>query len=85
VLGGRAHWRNLVNTVIEPFTCGGGAACCQMSNFISSPSDGNRRKRNKIKLENGPMPNVMAALPNIGGTLCESSIIPLLVQRRKLG
>ena len=30
------------------------------------------------------MPNVMAALPNIGGALCESSVIPLLVPRRKL-
>jgi len=25
---------------------------------------------NKIKLECGPMPNVMVALPNIGGALC---------------
>jgi len=24
------------------------------------------------KLEFGPMPNVMAALPNIGGTLCST-------------
>jgi len=30
------------------------------------------------------MPNVMAALPNIGGALCESSVIPLLVLRRKV-
>ena len=27
------------------------------------------------KLECWPMPNVMAAQPNIGGTLCESSVI----------
>ena len=27
------------------------------------------------QLECGPMPNVMAAQPNIGGTLCESSVI----------
>jgi len=33
----------------------------------------------KIKLECGPMPNVMAALPNIGDTFCESSVIPFLV------
>ena len=32
----------------------------------------------------GPMPNVMAALPNIGGTVCESSVIPFLVPRRKV-
>jgi len=32
-------------------------------------------------LECGPMPNVMAAQPNIGGALCESSVIPFFVQR----
>jgi len=31
------------------------------------------------KLECGPMPNVMAAQPNIGGALCDSSVIPFLV------
>jgi len=36
------------------------------------------------KLECGPMPIVMAALPNIGGALCESSVIPLLAPRRKV-
>ena len=30
------------------------------------------------------MPNVMTPLPNIGGILCEGSIIPFLVPRRKL-
>jgi len=29
------------------------------------------------------MPNVMATLPNTGGALCESSVIPFLVPRRK--
>jgi len=29
------------------------------------------------------MPNVMAAQPNIGNALCESSVIPFLVVRRK--
>jgi len=28
--------------------------------------------RSKIKLECGPIPNVMAALPNIGGALCST-------------
>jgi len=28
--------------------------------------------REKIQLECGPMPNVMAALPNIGGALCST-------------
>ena len=30
------------------------------------------RIENKNKLECGPMPNVMAALPNIGGALCST-------------
>jgi len=30
------------------------------------------------------MPNVMAAVPNIGGALCESSVIPFIVRRRKI-
>jgi len=30
------------------------------------------------------MPNVMAALPNIDGALCKSSVIPFLVPRCKL-
>jgi len=30
------------------------------------------------------MPNVMAAQPNIGGALCESSVIPFVVPRRKV-
>jgi len=29
-------------------------------------------RRGKKELECGPMPNVMAALPNIGGTLCST-------------
>jgi len=37
-----------------------------------------------FQLECGPMPNVMAAQPNIGGAFCESSVIPLLVPRRKV-
>jgi len=40
--------------------------------------------RNLTKLEGGPMHNVTAALPNIGGTLYESSVIPFLVPRRKV-
>jgi len=42
-------------------------------------------KYSKVEqLEGGPMPNVMAAQPNIGGALCESSVIPFLVPRRKV-
>jgi len=29
-------------------------------------------KAEHIKLECGPMPNLMVALPNIGGTLCST-------------
>jgi len=36
------------------------------------------------KLECGTMPNVMAALPNIGGAFCKSSLIPYLVPHRKI-
>jgi len=36
--------------------------------FILSCSD----SKNIIKLECGPMPNVMADLPNIGGALCST-------------
>jgi len=36
------------------------------------------------KLECGPMPKVMAAQPNIGGALCESSVISFLVPRHKV-
>ena len=32
-----------------------------------------------MKLEFGPMPNVVAAQPNMSGALCESSAIPFLV------
>jgi len=30
------------------------------------------RKKKKIELECGPMPNVMVALPNIDGALCST-------------
>ena len=40
--------------------------------------------KKELILECGPMPNVMAALPNIGGALCESSVIPFLVPCRKV-
>jgi len=43
----------------------------------------NKRHENIPELECGPMPNVMAAQPNIGGALCESCVIPFLVPWRK--
>jgi len=33
---------------------------------------GKKYRENNTKLECGPMPNVMAALPNIGGALCST-------------
>ena len=39
--------------------------------------------RVRYELECGPMPNVMAAQPNIGGALCESSVIPFLVRYKE--
>jgi len=42
------------------------------------------RRRKKIELECGPMPNVMAALPYIGGAFCKRSVIPFVVRRRKV-
>jgi len=35
--------------------------------------------RSKCLVNTRPMPNVMAALPSIGGAICESSVIPFLV------
>jgi len=32
----------------------------------------NKTLENRLKLECGPMPNVMVALPNIGGALCST-------------
>ena len=49
---------------------------------IQSATAENRRGKKK-ELECGPIPNVMAALANVGGALCESSVIPFLVPRRK--
>jgi len=43
-----------------------------------------RRRTKKEELECGPMPNVMATQPNIGGDLCESSVIPFPVPRHKV-
>ena len=33
----------------------------------------NEKMKNIKRLERGPMPNVMAALPNIGGALCSTT------------
>ena len=37
------------------------------------------------QLECGPLPNVIAAQPNLDGALCESSVIPFLVHTTKFG
>jgi len=74
--------------------------CTTYSQRFSSEINGGRkpggnREQNKlsqvhlaktaIKLECGAMPNVMAAQPNIGGALCESSIIPFFLPHCKVG
>jgi len=46
--------------------------------------DNNDCDKDHEQLECGPMPNVMAAQPNIGGALCESSVIPFCVPRRQV-
>jgi len=55
---------------------------CGSTVDIQSPTAEIRRK--KKKLECGPMPNMTAAQPNIGGALCKSSEIPFLVPRYKV-
>ena len=41
-------------------------------------------QEDKLQLECMPMLNVIATLPNIGGALCKSSVIPFLVRRHKV-
>ena len=43
-----------------------------------------KEERKKKELECGPMPNVMVALPNIGGALYESLVMSFLVSHRKV-
>jgi len=44
--------------------------CGSMADIQSATAEIRREKRRKLECE--PMPNVMAALPNIGGTLCST-------------
>ena len=48
--------------------------CGSMADIQSAMAEIRREKneKRKIELECGPMPNVMAALPNIGGALCST-------------
>jgi len=48
-----------------PSLCRGAEYCYNFSVMIETPP-------NFDKLECGPMPNVMTALPNIGGALCST-------------
>jgi len=43
-----------------------------MINALDLGDDMYRLMLSKYKLECGPMPNVMVALPNIGGALCST-------------
>jgi len=44
--------------------------CGSMADIQSATAEINGKK--KKELECGPMPNLMAALPNIGGALCST-------------
>jgi len=54
--------------------------CGSMVDIQRATAEIRRGKR----LECGPMPNVTAAQPNVGGALCESSLIPFLAPHRKV-
>ena len=40
--------------------------------MTASATQGGHKEETKNKLECGPMPNLMVALPNIGGALCST-------------
>jgi len=44
----------------------------QISTFFPDISDAETLENSSQQLECGPMPNVMAAVPNIGGALCST-------------
>ena len=46
--------------------------CRSMVDIQSATAEIRRGKKKKIERECGPMPNVMVALPNIGGALCST-------------
>ena len=46
---------------------------CTYTNINNSSLDFFKNHSMTLKLECGPMPNVMAALPNIGGALCSTT------------
>jgi len=61
--------------------------CGSMVDIQSATAEirrGNKERRKKKELECGPMPNLITALSNTGGAVCESSIIPFLVPRCKV-
>jgi len=47
---------------------------CQKAKIanVAAPIVRSTVRRNTLQLECGPMPNVMVALPNIGGALCST-------------
>jgi len=46
--------------------------CRSMVDIQSPTAEIRRGKEKKKELECGPMPNLMVALPNIGGALCST-------------
>jgi len=67
-----AHWRHLANT-ISHLNYLLRRRCGLMSNYFDHLVNFLKIQRtNKNKLECGPMPNVMVALPNTGGARCST-------------
>jgi len=61
------------------------AGACALLTYVNIDDIAMALKKMFDKLECGPMPNVMAAQPNIGGAVYESSVIPFLVPRPTFG
>jgi len=66
------HW----GPTAEPRRVWGGAHSRKLKHFLPDTlnfkANCKEIRKNEEKLECGPMPNVMAALPNIGGALCST-------------
>jgi len=76
VIGSRSALAIVVHStflhLVTPLVLLSFANICHGPNYPSSRSAIQKSGGPKILLECGPMPNVMAALPNIGGGLCST-------------
>jgi len=79
-----SYWSQRYSATEHPFT--------RYARYVDDEDDLERRRQAfyvvkqvlVIPTRMWPTPNVMATLPNIGGALCESSVIPFPVPRRKV-